>query len=127
MRSSDLKPFEGKIKMVTLISGQQVCAEIQSVDDTHVILYKPLAFQIAVEPQDPAQPPHPQMNPVVQKLNAQPFGGPFIIASDEQQFDLNHILAIHEPLGQMEKGYLQATSGIEIAGAGALQGGNLVL
>ena len=122
MRFDNLKPHEGQIKMVTLITGQQLCATVKTVLQDSVVLHKPLAFQIAMEPQDPNQPPHPQMNPIVQKLNAMPFGGPFIIPTEEQPFDIEHILAVNEVMGQMEKAYMQATSGIEIAGADALRG-----
>jgi hypothetical protein len=112
--------YNGKIAMLDLVSGVQVCAEIIDLDDSTITVRKPMVFQVAVEPQDPSQPPHQTMNPIVQKVNAAPYGGPFVVAKTEMKFDLIHIIQMHEAMTQFEKGYLQATTGIEIAGAGAL-------
>jgi hypothetical protein len=112
--------FKGKIAMIDLVSGVQVCAEIIDLDDSSITVRKPMVFQVSVEPQDPSQPPHPQHNPIVQKINAAPYGGPFVVPRTERRFDLIHVIDLHECQSQIEKGYLQAASGIEIAGAGAL-------
>ncbi len=113
----------GKVVMLDLVSGVQVCGEIKEITETALIIRKPMVFQVAVEPQDPSQPPHQTMNPIVQKINAAPYGGPFIIPKTEMSFEHIHVIAIHDPQGSFEKGYLQAASGIEIAGADALRGG----
>ena len=122
MRHEDAVALKGKVVLLDLVSGMQICTEVTEVTDTQIVTGKVMIFQIAVEPQDPSQPPHQTLNPVVQKVNAMPYGGPFIIPKSEMSFDLDHILQAHEPVGQIEKGYLQAASGIEIAGAGAIQG-----
>ena len=126
MQPEAVAPYRGKIALVDLVSGMQVCAEIKDDgilggDPLTVTLSNPIVFQVAVEPQDPQQPPSP-MNPVVQKLNAMPYGGPFTRPKDEMVLDLAHILTMHEPADGLEKAWMQATSGIEVVGAGAMAG-----
>lgn len=128
MQPADVSPYKGKIALVDLVSGMQVCAEIKASgllggdsNDPTVTLVNPIVFQVAVEPQDPQQPPSP-MNPVVQKLNAMPYGGPFTRPKDELVIDCAHILTMHEPADGLEKAWMQATSGIEVVGAGAMAG-----
>ena len=101
----------------------QVCAEIKSATEHSgkVITGKVVIFQVSVEPQDPSRAPDPS-NPMVQKVATHPYGGPFCVAHTEMPFDVEHIMMIHKPIAAVEKGYLQATSGIQIAGAGALNG-----
>lgn len=127
MQWEDIQPYMGKVALLDLVSGAQICAQLvkdRLMGGGHkdrVTVHKPMMFQVAVEPQDPTIPPGP-MNPVVQKVNAIPYGGPFAVPRDEITIDLSHIICVFEAQGQVEKGYLQAASGIEIAGAGALQG-----
>jgi len=116
MYSSDVKKYEGKIVLLDLVSGLQVTAEIDSVDDRSVSVSRPVVFQIVTEPADPTSRPSPN-NPIQQKLNAAPYGGPFSHPKDEVKFDLRHVIGIHEPVDGIEKAYLQATSGIQVAGA----------
>jgi hypothetical protein len=102
----------------------QVCTEIKSVDEINdkVLTGKIVIFQISVEPQDPTRAPDPNLNPMIQKINAQPYGGPFTLPHTEGSFDVEHIMMCHVPVSGIEKAYLQSTSGIQIAGAETLSG-----
>jgi hypothetical protein len=123
MRISEVTPHIGNIVLLDLVSGMQVCTEIKSVikETGKVITGKVVIFQVSVEPQDPSRPPDPS-NPMVQKVATHPYGGPFCVPHTEMPFDVEHIMMMHSPVAAVEKGYLQATSGIAIAGAGALNG-----
>jgi len=123
MHISEFTKFIGEIVLLDLVSGMQVCTEIKSLDDekAKVNTGKVVMFQIAVEPADPTRPPDAN-NPMQQKVNTQHYGGPFTLPHTELPLDAAHIMAIHVPISAIEKGYLQATSGIEIAGASALSG-----
>jgi len=59
---------------------------------------------------------------MIQKINAQPYGGPFTLPHTEGSFDIEHIMMIHVPVDGIEKAYLQSISGIEIVGAETLSG-----
>lgn len=113
----------GDVVLLDLVSGMQVCTEIKEIDKllSKIITGKVVIFQIAVEPVDPTLPPS-QNNPMQQKVNAQPYGGPFTLPQTESSFDAAHVITVHVPVSGIEKGYLQATSGIEIAGAEAIGG-----
>ena len=126
MRISEFEKHIGNVVLLDLISGMQVCTEIKGMSDIgeegpKVHTGKIVIFQISVEPQDPTQPPSPT-NPMHQKINAQPYGGPFTLPHTECSFDIEHIMMIHVPVSGIEKAYLQSTSGIEIAGAAPLGG-----
>lgn len=124
MRSSELNKHVGKVVLLDLVTGMQICTELKAVvlGDNRIEVGKIIIFQISVEPKDPTQPPHEQLNPIMQKLNAQPYGGPFTAAGTEYTFDFEHILMAHVPVDGIEKAYLQSTSGIEVVGAGAMAG-----
>ena len=124
MRSSEFAKHVGNIVLLDLVTGMQICTELKSVNerDQKIEVGKIIIFQIAVEPKDPTQPPHEQLNPIIQKLNAQPYGGPFTTPKTEHAFDFEHILQAHVPVDGIEKAYLQSTSGIEVVGAGAMAG-----
>ena len=124
MRSSEFTKHVGSIVLLDLVTGMQICTELKSINKeaSKIKVGKIVIFQIAVEPKDPTQPPHEQLNPIIQKLNAQPYGGPFTTASTEHVFDVEHILMLHVPVDGIEKAYLQSTSGIEVVGAGAMAG-----
>ncbi len=126
MRLSEFEKHVGDVVLLDLISGMQVCTEIKGMhneggEGSKVDTGKVVIFQIAVEPQDPTQPPSPT-NPMQQKINTQPYGGPFTLPHTECSFDIEHIIMIHVPVSGIEKAYLQATSGIEIAGAAPFGG-----
>lgn len=124
MRSSEFNKHVGSVVLLDLVSGMQICTELKSINKEmeKIKVGKIIIFQISVEPKDPTQPPHEQLNPIMQKLNAQPYGGPFTTAKTESAFDFEHVLQAHEPVDGIEKAYLQATSGIEVVGAGAMAG-----
>lgn len=124
MRSSEFAKYVGKVVLLDLVTGMQICTELKSVNerDRKIETGKIVIFQISVEPKDPTQPPHEQLNPIIQKLNAQPYGGPFTTSKTGYPFDCEHILMIHVPVDGIEKAYLQSTSGIEVVGAGAMAG-----
>ena len=123
MHISEFDEHVGKIVLLDLISGMQVCTEIKSLDEeiSKVHTGKVVVFQIAMEPQNPQFPPSEQ-NPMQQKVNAQPYGGPFTLPHTECAYDAAHVMNVWVPVAGIEKGYLQATSGIEIAGAASLGG-----
>jgi hypothetical protein len=123
MHITEFVKHVGNIVLLDLISGMQVCTEIKSLDHDlgKINTGKVVVFQIAVEPVDPSQPPGPN-NPMQQKVNAQPYGGPFTLPHTECAYDVAHIIQVWVPVAGIEKGYLQATSGIEIAGAASLGG-----
>ena len=124
MRSSEFTKHVGNIVLLDLVTGMQICTELKAINHTasKIEVGKIVIFQIAVEPKDPTQPPHEKLNPIIQKLNAQPYGGPFTVANTEHAFDFEHILFVHVPVDGIEKAYLQSTSGIEVVGAGAMAG-----
>lgn len=124
MRSTEFNKHVGSVVLLDLVTGMQLCTELKAInkDANKIEVGKIIVFQISVEPKDPTQPPHEQLNPIMQKLNAQPFGGPFTVAKTESTFDIEHILMVHVPVDGIEKAYLQATSGIEVVGAGAMAG-----
>lgn len=123
MDISELSDRVGKVVLLDLVSGMQVCTEIKSIDEESgkITTGKIMIFQVVVEPQDPSRPPD-QNNPVVQKVNTLPYGGPFIHPKSENVLYAANIIMPHEPVNAIEKGYLQAVSGIEIAGAGSIRG-----
>ena len=124
MHISEFENHVGKVVLLDLVSGMQVCAKIKELEamNSKVIISKGVIFQIAHEPSDPTQQPS-ALNPMQEKLKAHPFGGgPFAMPKTELPLDAAHIMGLHEPIAAIEKSYLQTTSGIEIAGAGALSG-----
>lgn len=124
MNISEFEKHVGKVVLLDLVSGMQVCAKIKELQAmaSKVIISKGIIFQIAHEPADPTQAPS-SLNPMKEKLKAHPFnGGPFALPATELPLDAAHIMGLHIPVDAIEKSYLQTTSGIEIAGAGALNG-----
>ena len=123
MHADKLLSDEGNIVLLDLTSGVQVCTEIKSVNTDHNLITtgKLMVFQIAVEPTDPTMPPGPN-NPMQQKVNALPYGGPFMHPKSENELYASDIIMSHEPIEPIEKAYLQAVSGIEVVGASALGG-----
>jgi len=124
MRSSEFNKHVGSVVLLDLVTGMQICTELKAINKemSKIEVGKIIIFQISVEPKDPTQPPHDQLNPIIQKLNAQPYGGPFTTVGTEHAFDFEHVLYAHVPVDGIEKAYLQATSGIEVVGAGAMAG-----
>lgn len=123
MNTSEFLDHVGDVVLLDLVSGMQVCTEIKEIDEVQNKVYtgKVVVFQIAMEPQNPNYPPSEQ-NPMQQKVNAQPYGGPFTLPHTDMSFDAAHVITLHVPVSGIEKGYLQATSGIEIAGAESIGG-----
>ena len=123
MRIAEFEKHVGNVVLLDLVSGMQVCTEIKSLDTdmNKINTGKVVIFQIAMEPQNPNHPPSPQ-NPMQQKVNAQPYGGPFTLPHTGMPFDVQHVISVHVPVSGIEKGYLQAVSGIEIAGAAPMGG-----
>jgi len=121
MHISELRGHVGQVVLLDLVSGMQVCTEIKEIDEVagKAITTKIMIFQIISEPQDPMNPPGPN-NPVVQKVNALPYGGPFMNPMTENVLYAENIIMAHSPIEPIEKSYLQAVSGIEIVGANAL-------
>lgn len=115
-RQASLSNYENKVVILDLVSGLQVTTEVTEVYDCTLVCKNPIVFQVNAEPADPLLPPS-HSNPMQQKLSATPYGGPFSVQKDEVTFELQHIIAIHEPIAVIEKSYLQATSGIQLAGA----------
>jgi hypothetical protein len=123
MRLVDIQKHKGEVVLLDLVTGMQICTEIKAINYTtdQIECGKVIVFQIVQEPKDPEHPPHPQMNPIIQTIKAQPFGGPFTLPRNEDKFDIAHILMAYTPIDAIEKAYLQAVSGIEVVGAGAVQ------
>jgi len=123
MNISELQQSVGSVVLIDLVSGVQICTEIKEIDEEtgKATTGKIMIFQIIQEPQDPRNPPGPN-NPILQKVNAIPYGGPFTHAKSENALYAENMIMAHSPIAELEKSYLQAVSGIEIAGAGALNG-----
>lgn len=119
MFKDDLEKYEGKVALLDLVSGLQVTTEITHVGTERIECNRPIIFQITTEPADPSSPPSAN-NPMQQKLNAVPMGGPFTHPPSTARIDFRHIIAVYDPIDAIEKAYLQATSGIQLAGADAI-------
>lgn len=105
---------EGDVMLFDLVSGIEVTAEVKELHDDHVVVGKMLVFQIGLQPGPDGQP--------VQQVSVMPFGSPFAVTQQptETPISYDHITFVHEPKSEVEKAYRQAATGIQIAGAGAL-------
>ena len=120
MREADLMKLKGDVVVLDLVSGLQVVTEIKEVGTYSSTIGKPIIFQVQPQPADPSLPPGPN-NPMVGRVNAQPVGGPFAAQTlDDTPIDNDHIIFAHPPVEDIKNGYLQMISGIQIAGADAL-------
>lgn len=120
MRLEDAKKRKGEVVILDMVSGAQLTTKIMDVtDDGYVEIGKPMLFQIAVEPHNPQMPPSDQ-NPLEQKVRNGSYGHPLFEVQDGTPISIDHIIMIHPSHPDMEKVYLQATSGIQLADASAL-------
>lgn len=127
MDKSDLEQHVGKVVVLDLITGLQITTELKrlysskpltSPDEDMAELGKIYVFQLSHILKDPRLPPSPDN--VAEKVDAIPYGGPFVMARDTYPIELSHILFAWEPLASVEKAYMSKSSGIQVAGADAL-------
>lgn len=121
MRSDDLKKFTNEVVILDLVSGAQVTTLLKDITlDGYAVVGKLMIFQVVPEPHNPMIPPHPESNPIENKVKNGMYGFPLIEPKDDTEIDLNHIVMAHPAQRDMEAVYTRVTSGIEIAPAGAL-------
>lgn len=121
MRSDDLKKFVKEVVILDLVSGAQVTTMLKEVTlDGYALVGKLMIFQVVPEPHNPMIPPHPESNPIENKVKNGMYGFPLIEPKDETPIDINHIVMAHPAHLDMEAVYTRVTSGIEIAPAGAI-------
>lgn len=106
--------FVDQIALIDLDNGMQITTRITKVEDDQIHTEECILFQLVPNPQNPQQP----------QLNGQPLGGPF---RDKEKpstpIDLSRVVFIHTPIDAIAKAYMQATTGIEIAGANQMPRG----
>jgi hypothetical protein len=118
--TTEASEFKDKIVLIDLENGMQLTARIKDVVDEHIICEDILLFQITVTTPNPNLPPGPGNEPQ-QKIQSARLGGPFRHPdSPTPPIPLLRVLFIHLPIDAIEKAYMQATTGIAIAGADTL-------
>lgn len=121
MRSDDLKKHVGDVVILDLVSGAQVTTHLKEITlDGYATVGKLMIFQVVPEPRNPMIPPHPESNPIENKVKNGMYGFPLVETSDSTDIDVNHIVMVHPTQRDMEAVYQRVTTGIEIAPAGAL-------
>jgi len=121
--ADDTLQFQNKIVLIDLENGMQLTTRIKGVSDdkTHLVCDDIMMFQITVAVPDPSRPPGPTNEPT-QRIQSARLGGPFRHpSSPSPPIPLHRVMFIHLPIDAIEKAYMQATTGIEIAGADALR------
>lgn len=120
--ADDVIQFNDKIALIDLENGMQLTTRIKGISDDkkHILCEDILLFQITVTTPNPSLPPGPGNEPQ-QKIQSARLGGPFRHPdSPIPPIPLSRVLFIHLPIDAVEKAYMQATTGIAIAGADAL-------
>lgn len=121
MRSEDLKKAVGDVVILDLVNGSQVTTLLKEVTlDGYAVVGKLMMFQVVPEPHNPMIPPHPESNPIENKVKNGMYGFPLIEPKDSTSIDINHIVMLHPTHKDMEVIYQRVTSGIEIAAPGTL-------
>lgn len=121
MRKADLEKRVGEVVILDLVSGAQVTTVLKELTiDGYALVGKLMLFQVVPEPRNPMQQPHPEANPIENKVKNGLYGFPLIEPEDEIALDINHIVMMHPAHRDMETVYTRVTSGIEIAAPGAL-------
>lgn len=121
MRSDDLKKHVGDVVILDLVSGAQVTTHLKDITlDGFATVGKLMIFQVVPEPHNPMIPPHPESNPIENKVKNGMYGFPLIETKEETDIDVNHIVMAHPTQRDMEAVYQRVTTGIEIAPAGAI-------
>jgi hypothetical protein len=108
MHQSIVEAKIGKAVVLELVNGLQLLTQIKSVDP--YTAYCDKAFMFAMTETGPTVIPYGR------------HGCPVIKPNDENPFDLRHIVQVYDADTTGEKVWLQATSGIQLAGADALRG-----
>ena len=120
--AKQVEEFKDQIVLIDIDNGMQLCTRIKGVENDQIICEDIILFQIATTVPDPSRPPGPGNMPE-QSIQAQPLGGPFRAeTSPTPPIDLSRVLFIHKPIDPIEKAYMSANSGIQVAGAGTLAG-----
>jgi hypothetical protein len=113
---------KGEIVLIDLENGMQLTTRITDVVDEHLITDDIMMFQITVATPNPDMPPGPGNEPQ-QRIQSARLGGPFRHPnSPNPPIPLHRVMFIHQPIDAIEKAYMQASTGIAIAGADALKG-----
>lgn len=114
MRILDLVRFKGQICVFMLVNGTEVTAKVTDVSEITetVVLSKPRMFV----------PTPSARNPAELSVACLPVGYPLHQADESLRIDAAHIIMIFTPNPDMVNAYIQKTSGIVAAPAGALDG-----
>lgn len=118
----DVIQFNDKIVLIDLENGMQLTTRIKGVSDDkqHIVCDDVMLFQVSVTLPNPNAPPGPGNEPQ-QRIQSARLGGPFRHSdSPNPPIPLARVLFIHTPIDAIEKAYMQATTGIEVAGADTL-------
>lgn len=110
MRASELSKHVGQIVALDLVNAERPVGKIVTVDETNqtVTVSKPLVLM-----------PQPDRSGSVNVM-ALPYGFPLYQSGETVVIDLAHIVMLLPLPEQLKSFYMQRTSGLAIAGAGAL-------
>ncbi len=119
--ADDALTYKDKIVLVDLENGMQLTTRIKDVKNDHLICDEIMMFQITVAVPNPDMPPGPGNEPK-QRIQSAKLGGPFRHPnSPTPPIPLHRVMFIHLPIDAIEKAYMQASTGITIAGADVLK------
>ena len=117
MKLADLLPYEGKIAVLDLVNSEQITTKVKEIDQEtgRVLLGQLIVYSHVPNPSEPGK------AAVVHVPHAvQPTGATLIKPRDENPIDIEHIIFAYDPHPDIEKAFLHATSGIQLAGADAI-------
>ncbi len=119
--TAEASGFKDKIVLIDLENGMQLTTRIKDVVDEHIICEDIMMFQVSVAVPNPELPPGPGNEPQ-QRIQSAKLGGPFRHPNSPiPSIPLQRVMFIHLPIDAIEKAYMQASTGITIAGADTLR------
>ncbi len=111
----------GEVVILDLVNSAQVTTKIMESPELGLVkVGKLLVFQVSVEPANPMKQPDPVHNPLEHRVRNASYGYPLFDTEDGIELSIDHIIMVHDCHADMAKVYLQAVSGIAIAGANAI-------
>lgn len=112
MRIEKLKPYEGRVVVLDLITPHELTTRITEVntEEGYVVCHKPRVFV----------PVPDQSRPGSIQIMAVEYGHPMYQADDNLEVDANHIFTLFEPSEDHIEAYTRHTSGLVSAAPGAL-------
>lgn len=112
MRVPDLKSRVGKVVGLELVNGHMVATKIESVTDDHfVVAGKMFVFHLVPS----------QQSPQGALVDLVPYGVPFFSPKEQTEIDPKHIMWVWDVGDDLEKAYIQKTSGLIKANANSLE------